>query len=164
MAMWTASYIEANTSLQKTTPAVKRPTGQSLFLSIFDLNRHDLLMSLACAGCSHLAVKIFRFLDSSSLLAASLVCTEWQQFLLEWFYGHWKFRHVICQRLFEHQSRVPQSSKLIFTLNMARSAIIDVTVDDDLNLFALAILSGRPHVMSTSLFAQVIKYVEISHS
>ena len=151
--MWTASYIEANSSLRK-------PKGQSLFLSIFDLNRHDLLMSLTSAGCAHLTVKIFEFLDSPSLLAASLVCQEWQQFLLEWFYGHWKFRHVICRRLFEHSSIVPKSSKLIFSLNMARAAIIDVTVDDDLNLFALALLNGRPHVMSTSLFAQVISFTK----
>ena len=147
--MWTASLIEAN-------PGLKKPRGQSLFLSIFDLNRHDLLMSLTSAGCAHLTVKIFEFLDSSSLLAASLVCVEWQQFLLEWFYGHWRFREVICTRLFEHTSVVPKSSKLIFSLNMARSAIIDVTVDHDLNLFTLAVLSGRPHVMSASLFSKVM--------
>ena len=34
---------------------------------------------------------------------------------------------------------------------MARAAVVDVTVDDDLNIFALALLGGRPHVMSCSL-------------
>jgi len=36
---------------------------------------------------------------------------------------------------------------------MPRAGIVDVAVDDDLNLFVLAVLSGRPHVMSTSLFS-----------
>jgi len=36
---------------------------------------------------------------------------------------------------------------------MARAGVVDVAVDDDLNLFVLAVLSGRPHVMSTSLFS-----------
>ena len=34
---------------------------------------------------------------------------------------------------------------------MARAAVVDVTVDDDLNIFTLALLNGRPHVMSCSL-------------
>ena len=29
--------------------------------------------------------------------------------------------------------------------------MVDVTVDDDLNIFTLALLGGRPHVMSCSL-------------
>ena len=36
---------------------------------------------------------------------------------------------------------------------MARAAVVDVAVDDDLNLFVLALLAGRPHVMSCSLFS-----------
>lgn len=36
---------------------------------------------------------------------------------------------------------------------MARAAVVDVTVDDDLNIFVLALLAGRPHVMSCSLFS-----------
>ena len=35
--------------------------------------RHDLLDGLISAGCPHLAVKILNYLDSQSLLAASLV-------------------------------------------------------------------------------------------
>ena len=34
---------------------------------------------------------------------------------------------------------------------MSRAAVVDVTVDDDLNIFTLALLGGRPHVMSCSL-------------
>lgn len=36
---------------------------------------------------------------------------------------------------------------------MARAAVVDVAVDDDLNVFVLALLAGRPHVMSCSLFS-----------
>ena len=36
-------------------------------------------MALMEAGCSHLSIKIFQYLDSASLLAASLVCLDWQQ-------------------------------------------------------------------------------------
>jgi len=123
--------------------------------SILDLHKHDVPMALMEAGCSHLSIKIFQYLDSASLLAASLVCLDWQQVLLEWFYALPKFRSKIYGRMFEHRSTlVPTCSKLTFSLALARSAIIDVTVDDDLNLFALALLSGRPHVMSCSLFTQ----------
>ena len=36
-------------------------------------------------------------------------------------------------------------------MEMSRAAVVDVTVDDDLNIFTLALLGGRPHVMSCSL-------------
>ena len=98
-------------------------------------------------------------MDSASLLAASLVCTDWQQFLLDWFYAVPKFRQRIHRTIFEQNSKsMINSSKLTFSLALARSAIIDVTVDDDLNLFALALLSGRPHVMSCSLFSRVSNF------
>ena len=42
--------------------------------SILDLHKHDVPMALVEAGCSHLSIKIFQYLDSASLLAASLVC------------------------------------------------------------------------------------------
>jgi hypothetical protein len=45
-------------------------------------------------------------------------------------------------------------SQLVFTLEMARAAVIDVAMDDDFNIFALGMLAGRPHVMSCSLFGQ----------
>jgi len=48
--------------------------------SILDLHKHDVPMALMEAGCSHLSIKIFQYLDSASLLAASLVCLDWQQF------------------------------------------------------------------------------------
>ena len=41
--------------------------------------------------------------------------------------------------------------RLTFSLEMSRAAVVDVTVDDDLNIFTLALLGGRPHVMSCSL-------------
>ena len=84
-----------------------------------------------------------------------------------------KFRQRIYRAIFEHNSPPQQlsallsnnsppsqqllsnTSKLTFSLALARSAIIDVTVDDDLNVFALALLSGKPHVMSCSLFTRV---------
>ena len=47
--------------------------------SILDLHKHDVPMALMEAGCSHLSIKIFQYLDSASLLAASLVCLDWQQ-------------------------------------------------------------------------------------
>ena len=43
---------------------------------------------------------------------------------------------------------------MTFSLEMARAAVVDVTVDDDLNIFTLALLSGRPHVMSCSLLTK----------
>lgn len=122
---------------------------------LLDLCRRDICMALVESGCSHLSIKIFQYLDSPSLLAASLVCRDWQQFLLESFYARHKFRSKIYRRIFEHSAIVPTTSKLTFSMPLARSAIIDVTVDDDLNIFALALLSGRPHVMSCSLFSQV---------
>ena len=67
---------------------------------------------------------------------------------------------LFCKKVnYTNQGPVPFTSKLTFTLGLARSAIIDVTVDDDLNLFALALLSGRPHVMACSLFTQVSKNI-----
>ena len=125
----------------------------------FFIGRRDLLSALVSAGCCHLSIKILNYLDSASLLAASLVCTDWQQFLLDWFYAVPKFRQRIHRTIFEQNSKsMINSSKLTFSLALARSAIIDVTVDDDLNLFALALLSGRPHVMSCSLFSRVSNF------
>ena len=75
-----------------------------------------------------------------------------------------KFRQRIYRAIFEQNSQkllsnpsqqLLSTSKLTFSLALARSAIIDVTVDDDLNVFALALLSGKPHVMSCSLFTRV---------
>ena len=161
--MWQATYEP------HCDPSVKKASLAPLYLeqhqryssffnstNILDLHKHDVPMALMEAGCSHLTIKIFQYLDSASLLAASLVCQDWQQLLLEWFYALPKFRNKIYARLFEPRSAlVPNGSKLTFNLALARSAIIDVTVDDDLNMFALALLSGRPHVMSCSLFTQV---------
>ncbi len=139
---------------------------------LIGLCRRDLLSALVSAGCAHLAIKILDYLDSPSLLAASLVCRDWQQFLLDWFYATPKFRERVRRSIFGSASHAGQQlklgrtlsrlrspgcahSKLTFSLAMARAAVVDVAVDDDLNLYALAILAGRPHVMSCSLFTQV---------
>ena len=45
---------------------------------------------------------------------------------------------------------------------MSRAAVVDVTVDDDLNIFTLALLGGRPHVMSCSLLTHGKRKVVIS--
>ena len=165
--MWQATYEEANDRGSKDLHynkkrhsildiiSLENRYSQYFKSTLLDLKRCDPIVSLVESGCSHLSLKIFQYLDSQSLLAASLVCRDWQYFLLEWFYARPRFRGKIYKRLFEHQGIVPFNSKLTFTLGLARSAIIDVTVDDDLNLFALALLSGRPHVMACSLFAQV---------
>ena len=134
---------------------------------LIGLCRRDLLSALVSAGCLHLAIKVLEYLDSPSLLAASLVCTDWQQFLLDSFYAKPKFRERVRRAIFDgslggiertltpHRTPSYGHSKLTFSLAMARAAVVDVAVDDDLNLFALAILAGRPHVMSCSLFTQV---------
>ena len=92
------------------------------------------------------------------------IWSDWQQYLLDWFYAVPKFRQRIYRAIFEQNSQkllsnpsqqLLSTSKLTFSLALARSAIIDVTVDDDLNVFALALLSGKPHVMSCSLFTRV---------
>lgn len=151
--MWQA-YSDSNGGL--TNIKKHYATSVDLYLpsaGLVGLYRRDLLSSLVSAGCCHLAVKILGYLDSPSLLAASLVCTEWQQLLLDCFYAAPKFRSRVWRAIFE-PTKPTHMSRLNFSLAMARAAIVDVAVDDDLNLFALAILAGRPHVMSCSLFTQ----------
>ena len=46
------------------------------------MRRHDILDALICAGCPHLVVKILGYLDSQSLLAASLVSLILERFAL----------------------------------------------------------------------------------
>jgi hypothetical protein len=55
-----------------------------------------------------------------------------------------------------------KSSKLTFSLTVSKAVsavtvvdVIDVAVDDDLNLFTLTVLSGKPHLMCCSLFTNV---------
>ena len=103
------------------------------------------------AGCAHLAVKVLNYLDSNSLLAASMVSTEWQQLLLSNLYAAPRFRERVRKAIFSGKATM---SRMTFSLEMARAAVVDVTVDDDLNIFTLALLSGRPHVMSCSLLTK----------
>jgi hypothetical protein len=171
MAMWQATYDQGGRRHgddSKTKKYYSMSCGPdhhrfSLFLptaGLLGLCRRDLLSALVSAGCNHLAIKILEYLDSQSLLAASLVCTDWQQFLLDCFYATPRFRNRVYRAIFEQNNELPKCrrtkmSKLTFSLALARAAIVDVAVDDDLNLFALAMLAGRPHVMSCSLFTQV---------
>ena len=75
MAMW-----HANTDTPP--PVKKKPTSFTrcsnlTYLSsglVVSLSRRDLISALVSAGCSHLAIEIFDYLDSASLLACSLVC------------------------------------------------------------------------------------------
>jgi len=60
-----------------------------------------IIKGLLNAGCPHLAIKIFGYLDSQSLLASSLVSYEWQQMLFETFYAKPKFRRRIKRQIFE---------------------------------------------------------------
>jgi len=168
MAMWQATFEPGGQTKLLTAPKILTDHRYSgLYIctgnSFFNIGRLDLLSALVSAGCCHLAIKILDYLDSTSLLAASLVCTDWQQYLLDWFYAVPKFRQRIYRAIFEQNSQkllsnpsqqLLSTSKLTFSLALARSAIIDVTVDDDLNVFALALLSGKPHVMSCSLFTR----------
>ena len=47
---------------------------------------------------------------------------------------------------------------------MSRAAVVDVTVDDDLNIFTLALLGGRPHVMSCSLLTHGKRKVTFNYT
>ena len=112
--MWQSTYEEVN----KIGQNVKKKPNLSSYINlenrysnyfvlkldnIFDLGRRDVIVSLVEAGCCHLSLKIFQYLDSQSLLAATLVCRDWQQLLLEWFYAKPRFRNKIQKRIFEHQ-------------------------------------------------------------
>ncbi|CAB4061072.1 unnamed protein product [Lepeophtheirus salmonis] len=61
--------------------------------------------------------------------------------------------HIVIESL-QHGTR--NKTTTTFSLDMNRTSIIDVTVDDDLNIFALAmsVITGRTHVMSCSLFTE----------
>ena len=62
-------------------------------------------MALVSAGCAHLAVQILNYLDSNSLLAASMVSTEWQQLLLSNLYAAPRFRERVRKAIFAGQER-----------------------------------------------------------
>ena len=59
---------------------------------VVSLCRRDILLELVQAGCPHIAIDIFSYLDSTSLLSCSLVCRDWQRLLLEWIYTKPRFR------------------------------------------------------------------------
>lgn len=147
MAMWHAS-TDTPTPARKVSP---RPSNLTYLSSglVVSLCRRDLILALVSAGCSHLAISIFQYLDSASLLACSLVCVDWQRLLLASIYTTSKFRRKVRQAIFEG---MPIKSELTLSLDMTRAAVVDVALDDDFNIFALAVLGGRPHVMSCSLF------------
>ena len=116
-------------------------------------SKKDPLEFLILHGCFHLALKILKYLDASSLFAASLVCVHWQSFILDQFYTCSKFRSKSWNKIVS-SSCDPQFSNAHFQLKKPKSKIIDVTIDDNYNLLTLAIISGSPHVMSFSLFTK----------
>ncbi|CAB4061071.1 unnamed protein product [Lepeophtheirus salmonis] len=69
-------------------------------------------------------------------------------------YSDRRFRQRVRNSVFEDGTR--NKTTTTFSLDMNRTSIIDVTVDDDLNIFALAmsVITGRTHVMSCSLFTE----------
>ena len=73
---------------------------------VVSLCRRDLLSALVSAGCSHLAIKIFGYLDSPSLLACSLVCVDWQRLLLSYKYTTTRFRRRIRSAIFQVRKMV----------------------------------------------------------
>ena len=78
-------------------------------------------------------------------------CRQRQQLLLSNLYAAPRFRERVRKAIFSGKATM---SRMTFSLEMARAAVVDVTVDDDLNIFTLALLSGRPHVMSCSLLTK----------
>lgn len=110
---------------------------------VVGLCRKDILFALMDSGCGHITLKIISYLDSQSLLACSLVCSSWQKLLLDSVYSTPKFRNRVQAAIV---SGSPTPRKLRVSLDLARSAIVDVALDDDLNLFALAAIAGRPQV------------------
>ncbi len=63
-----------------------------------------------------------------------------------------RFRRRVRAAIFHGRPRV---SRLVLTLDQPpgkAASVVDVALDDDFNIFALALLAGRPHVMSCSLF------------
>ena len=154
-----STIIRKNTmwhSSTDTPPPTKKFNSRCTNLSylssglVVSLCRRDIISALVSAGCHHLAIKIFNYLDSSSLLASSLVCNDWQAMLLGSIYTTSKFRKRVRNAIFEGNAN---TSQIVFSLDMDTSAaVVDVAIDDDFNIFALGVLAGRPHVMACSLF------------
>jgi hypothetical protein len=105
LTMWQASYDEGDGKIKK---FYNLPPDQRLSIYLpssaitIIRRRRDLLAALVSAGCSHLAIKILKYLDSPSLLASSLVCKDWQTFLFNCFYAAPKFRKSIFDAIFHH--------------------------------------------------------------
>ena len=135
--MWQASYENGT----NTNRFYQMPPDQKLSIYLPRiLPRHDPVSYFD--GCEHLTLKIFGFLDSSAILACSLVCQEWQQFVFQHFFG---------------KSRIHLESSTCIRLELKKtlSRIIDVSFDDSFNLMILTLVSGTPHVMFTSMFTKV---------
>ena len=67
-------------------PPPRKCSNQLTYLSsglVVSLSRRDLISALVSCGCDHIAIEVFNYLDSASLLACSLVCVDWQRLLLE---------------------------------------------------------------------------------
>lgn len=94
---------------------------------VVSLCRRDLLSALVSAGCHHLAIEIFDYLDSASLLACTLVCRDWQSMLLGSIYTTAKFRKRVRHSIFEGKAKM---SQIVLSLDgAAKAEVVDVALD-----------------------------------
>jgi len=151
--MWNASVTDGHGSISKFH---NLPPDLNLCIYICGSSSiprlFDPLNYLLQHGCYHLVKKILNFLDSTSLLSASLVSTQWQQLIFEWYYICQKSRQSINKKLY--QKGPVKESFIHFELKKTLAKIVDVHLDADLNLFCLTLLAGTPHVLISSLFSQ----------
>jgi len=148
--MWQASYEDHN---GKTCKFYQMPPDHKLSIYLPKIMpKIDPVCYLAVSGCQHFTTKIFRYLDSTALMAASLVCEEWQQFVFQHFYGNFKSRKKVLQNILNQQECIEKSSNL--ELKKTRSKVVDITTDDNYNMLILTLVSGTPHVMCSSMFTR----------
>ena len=149
--MWQASHEE---HYGKTCKFYQMPPDHKLSIYLPKITpKVDPVLFLTISGCQHLTLKIFRYLDSTALMAASLVCEDWQQFVFQHFYGNFKSRRKVFQNILHQQDCIQNSSNL--ELKKTRSNIVDITTDDNFNMLILTLVSGTPHVMCSSMFTKV---------
>ena len=157
--MWQASFEEKN---GKTSKFYQLPPDEKICIYLPQIRpKLDPIDFFYNFGCQHLTYKIFKFLDSTSLLSSSLVNQAWQQFVYQNFYGNFRSRRRVYSKVLNiktyHDPKNENCLKL--ELKKTRSKIVDVTVDDEYNILILTLVSGTPHVMGSSLFTKVPYYL-----
>ena len=150
--MWQAKLEENHGKVRK---YYQMPPDQKLCIYFKEKveSKIDPFEFLLKSGCYHLVLKILKYLDASALFAASVVCLQWQSFILEHFYTSTKFRNYSWNKICFENSK--SQCDVSLQLKKPRSKIIDICVDDNYNVLTLALISGTPHVMSFSLFTKV---------